>query len=529
MQRNGIPAHEPEGVEVPDEQDSEFGDEQQVDWPTVINEFIVQPVYDPQRGAYENGEIGYNIANQFALYCRNNGYDLRAMSDDHMDAAYNRIAQCLAEWPNQTHINQVCTYFSFKLSSHKEELLKLETRVLERTEDPDHVPVVGLVDRYKAWTAVQDYRVAGDGFSSMKPNRYSIPPERGDQIPMKAYVWFAAEVVSPVLAAASEKTARIIENACRVLRSNFRIHKPMEYSSGFHVHLGHKHGWNLLQLKRFATLWFLIERVLIHIHRKDRESEYMDIWMAKFGEGTALAQALWHPEAETRRSMSYYLPKTGPRTRQRNEEEMERHVSRGNLTARQDEFIRAIWLYTKIDDLAEAMRGGHSQEHGGLMRAAVRMRVSGHKKTDIPNSRDDANTSDASKARNAQTLEVRTMHGTLDADHINYWISILRRILYYVRRASREEFKAMVSNICVCITQTDHLRQLLQLLQVPDATRRYFFLPHNRDRDPNTGEEWFTYPDKDWIDWNQPFMVNTHGATHGVEYDDMVNDYTQFP
>ncbi|OTA94349.1 hypothetical protein M434DRAFT_30134 [Hypoxylon sp. CO27-5] len=525
LHRNGLPAHEPEGLEIPDERDSEFGDEQQVDWDAVISQFTVHPNYDPQRGGYENGVIGYNFADIFAASCRTNGHDLRTISDNHMDVAYNRIMQCLAHWPNQTHVDQVCTSFSFRLSSHREELHKLETKSLERAVDPNYVQVIGLADRYRAWTAVQDYRLSGIGFDSMTVDRYDIPPEREGQIPMHEYQWFAAEVVSPVLAAESETTAKTIENACRVLRSNFRIHKPMEYSTGLHVHLGHRHGWNLLQLKKFVTLWLLIERVLIRIHRKDRESDHLGFLMANFGEDTKLAQALWHPLPHVRQKVASCLPRESPWTRARNEAETQRHVPSAHLTDRQREFLRHVWCYTSIDGLAEAMEGGYNEERGVYMRAAVRLRVSGHKKTDTPNSRDDA------EGRNSQTLEVRTMHGTLDADHINYWISILRRILYFVRRASTEEFSVMIPIICLAVTQPDHLhlKQLLQILQVPNVTRRYFFLPHNRDRDPNTGEEWFMYPDKDRVDWNQPFMVDTHGSTHGVEYDDLVNDPNYFP
>ncbi|KAI0830992.1 hypothetical protein F5Y06DRAFT_307821 [Hypoxylon sp. FL0890] len=522
LTRNGLPAHEPDGLEVPDGQESDIGDEEKPDWDEAIRNFTVRAEYNPQRGHYENGVIGYNFANEFAAYSSTNGYDLRTISSVDMENASKRVEECLG-WPNQTHTAQVCAHFEFKVANHREELHQLEVRALERAEDPNHVRVSGLADRYRAWTAVEDGRVGGDGFDSMTPNRYNIPSHRSGDVPMEVYVWFPSEVVSPVLPADSDETARIIERACRTLRTNFRIHKPMEYSTGFHVHLGHQHGWNLLQLKRFATLWFLMERVLIHIHRKDRESEYMDPWMAKFGEGTKLAQSLWHPNAHVRR-LVHCLPQTAPRTRARNEAEMERHVVTESLSPRQEEFIRNVWLYTRIDDLGDAMAGGYSLKYEGLMRSAVRMRVTGHKKTNTPNTRHDVNLHDPSKARNAQTLEVRTMHGTVDANHINHWIAVLRRILYYVRRASREEFRELAGNISANVKEPQHLAQLLRLLLVPDRTQRYFFLPHNRDRHPGTGEEWFTYPDKDRVDWDQPFMVPSHGATHGQYYDDMDNN-----
>ncbi|KAI1416856.1 hypothetical protein F5Y13DRAFT_185695 [Hypoxylon sp. FL1857] len=531
LSRRGLHAHEPDGVQVPDELDSDIGDEPLPDWLELIDSFEVRSPYKPGRSNYNNGIIGYSFAGVFAALCATEGYDLRTISGDAIEVACNRVRRCLEEkdsWKDGTDMEQVLSYFAFKLSAEKLQLHQLEAKALELAEDPNHVRVPGLIPRYRAWTAVEDLRVSGDGFDSMTADRYDIPPNRQGQIPMEQYVWFGAEVVSPVLPANSDETAAIIRRACDALRVNLRIHKPMEYSTGFHVHLGHMHGWNLLQIKRFITLWFLTEGVLIHIHRKDRESEYMDPWIAKFGEGTKLAQTLWHPDTVTRH-LVYCLPQTDPRTRARNIEEMERHVASIFMTDRQQEFIRNIWLYTSIDDLADAVAGGYNAELGGLMRPAVRMRVTGHKRTNEPNTRDDANADDPSQARNAQTLEVRTMHGTVDANHINHWIVVLRRFVYYTRHASPDEFRDLTGSITGFATQPEHLGQLLQILQVPNATQRYFYLPHNRDTDPNTGQSWFTYPDKDRVDWEEPFAYPYHGSTHGAEYDILENNYDYFP
>ncbi|KAI1134411.1 hypothetical protein F5Y05DRAFT_422713 [Hypoxylon sp. FL0543] len=525
LTRNRLPAHEPEGLDVPNDQDSDIGEEVHTDWSEAIRNFTVEAQYDFRRSHYDNGVLGYNFANEFSAYCSANGYNIGTMSQEDMDEAVERVEDCLG-WVNVTQLTQVCIQFGIRLASHREQLRQLEIKSLEKAEDPFYTKVIGLEDRYKAWTAVEDARVKGDGFSSMTPDRYEIPPHRSGEIPMEEYVWFAAQVASPAMPAASLRTYRAIELACFTLRNYLRIHKPMEYSTGFHVHMGHKHGWNLLQLKRFATLWFLIEGVLIHLHRKDRESKYMDAWIAKMGQGTKLAQTLWHPDPEIRLKV-HCLPQTAPETRARNEAEMQRNVDMESLSPRREEFIRNVWQYTRIDDLADAMSGGYSKKHEGFVRPAVRMRVTGHKKTDLPNTLTETNKQGPPKATNTQTVEVRTMHGTVDANHINHWLQVLRRLSYWVRRAPEGDFRDLTGDIAATIKGPRHLGHLLLLLRVPVRTRRFFFLPHNRHRGQKIGRDWFTYPDKDRVDWNRPFVVPTHGATHGQYYDDLdFNVYT---
>jgi hypothetical protein len=116
-----------------------------------------------------------------------------------------------------------------------------------RQTDPIHVPYPGLKDQYKAWTVTNDVSVDGNG---MTLRRYYVPPYVNETTdPFGEYNWFGAEVVSPVLPTGDERAREAVRAACGSLRDALRCHKPMEVSSGLHIHLGHTKGWNLFQLK----------------------------------------------------------------------------------------------------------------------------------------------------------------------------------------------------------------------------------------------------------------------------------------
>ncbi|KAI0490029.1 hypothetical protein F4859DRAFT_463289 [Xylaria cf. heliscus] len=90
---------------------------------------------------------------------------------------------------------------------------------------------------------------------------------------MDDYAWFGAEVVSPVLPLGEEQARQAIRDACGSLRNSLRCHKPMQVSTGLHIHLGHTQGWTLFQAKRFASFWFLAEKTLLSLHRIDRDQD----------------------------------------------------------------------------------------------------------------------------------------------------------------------------------------------------------------------------------------------------------------
>ncbi|KAI5920618.1 hypothetical protein F4810DRAFT_713308 [Camillea tinctor] len=365
--------------------------------------------------------------------------------------------------------------------------------------DPLHVDVAGIQDRYRSWTVTADFSVDGNG---MVASRYQIPAHRRGEEPMEEYIYFGAEVVSPVLPANVEATYDAIRRACAALRDTLRIHKPMQVSTGFHVHLGHLRGWNLLQLKRFATLWFLTEDFILHLHRVDRGTD--NKWCARIGEGTQLWAALNSNNRRTWTNCSDVLPRVadGP-IKDQFRASFEANVPIAHLDAPQINFLWHLWQLSSITRLAQALTGYEREEDRFCIRTGLRWRLFGRK-----------NTPAAVADRGTQTVEVRIMQGTLDADHINNWIAILVHVVAAVRNWSADDFQRLLAGVLV-EPPDGRARALFALLGVPQGVVEYWADQRRRDE----RDEWWEYPDKDRVDWDNPFMVPGHRATHGAAWD----------
>ncbi|KAI1802060.1 hypothetical protein F4811DRAFT_531453 [Daldinia bambusicola] len=500
--RNNIQATDSLKTQLDDNiEESDFEDDIKVDWASAARRFTVRATYGPGRTHYQNGLIGFRFVDDFHRFCDDNGYDIVGMTRDDIRAVYERVDECLYDWPRDIHRDQVTTYFEFKLSQSCEDRKALDVAGLGLAEDPLHVEVVGLERKYKAWSVTEDVSVDGNG---MVPSRYNIPAFQESRNPMQDYYWFGAEVVSPPLDFDSQQSIAAVQKVCSVLRSNLRCHKPMEVSTGFHVHLGHKHGWNLLQVKRFITLWVLTESAIIHLHRKDRGA--MPRWASILMDSTCLAKALFSGSQMERFERAGCKPRSSPGEKTRNMENMARHVDLKLLDPQRAEFILYVWQYATISELTDAMAGVLHEDD--FLQPALQLRIRGDK------------VSDRLGHLATNTIEVRTMHGTLDADHIVQWLAVLRRYLYFSRDAVAEEFLLVTKALSEILKGSKNkVYDILRALEPPPATIYYFMSALNREGDPEHDQDWWLYPDRDRVDWGEPFMVAGHKATHGPDYD----------
>ncbi|KAI5868351.1 hypothetical protein GGS23DRAFT_592130 [Durotheca rogersii] len=473
---------------------------------SILARFSVDATFTPDRDQAYYMSAAAQFLQELFKYCARHEITVKEFSDQDIDTLQGRIEWSILDWPSEVR-NLITGWFYYQVRAERAQLRATAGKDLdpEQLFDPNHIRVVGLSDIYRAWSVTEDTSVDGEG---MIMSRYEIPRHVQFRFPsgspLSEYRWFGAEVISPVLPVGTEVTAETIRRACASLRNRFRIHKPMERSTGFHVHLGHKHGWNLLHLKRFITLWLLIETTLVRIHRKDRGSDYMKIWCGPLTETTRLARYHGATNNIEREIFEDYVPRTAPYARNRNQQRMRAHVPMHLLEEKLADFVNHVWLYTSIDSIVDAFSGAAS------MRPGVRIRISGNKVSQRPGS------------GLPQTIEVRTMQGTLDADHINHWIVVLTRILYYTRRATDEEYRMMLEEVLNTATPTRDVGRLLEALGVPDRTTQYFLDGARRKLDAKSGVKWWAYPDDDLVDWADPFMARGHGATHGPEWDEVV-------
>ncbi|KAI1752530.1 hypothetical protein F4782DRAFT_546490 [Xylaria castorea] len=350
--------------------------------------------------------------------------------------------------------------------------------------DPNSVPLNVANPKYNAWSCTDDVSIRNpfpsyedytipDSSVPLRPNSvytYAEPPE--------LYKWFPAEVISSVLDYDNPSTREALRTACQTLREELRIHKPMEaVKTGVHVHIGQQAGWTLLHLKKFATLWHVIEPDMYKLHRRERKQS---VWCSPMARNCRLARSIFG-----RADARYQATTTGP-LRGAYQAQMETHVPflrRRKLL----EYFTNIWQYSTIRDLDTGMGPG------GISQTCVRWRINGEKLS-----------SETGQFVTIQTLEFRLMQGTFDAEHIWKWASICERLVIFARDSTAEVFRKTIEHLLDGNFPT--------LIGLNQADLDWF--------DSRARDDYFAYPEPDGkVDWTDPFMIRGYGDTHDDAFD----------
>ncbi|KAI1736549.1 hypothetical protein F4680DRAFT_461045 [Xylaria scruposa] len=345
--------------------------------------------------------------------------------------------------------------------------------------DPNSVLLEGADSKYLAWSCTEDPSIEDPfptkqdyivlpGSVPRKPNSqdtYADPPD--------LYKWYPAEVTSSILDYDNPSTRETLRTACKALRDEFRIHKPAAaVRTGLHIHIGQQAGWTLLHLKKFATLWHLLESDLYKLHRRDREAS---AWCSPTGSQSRLAKFIFGWGGDAR----YQATTTGP-LRRAYQAQMEKYVPPINGNPKLVEYFTNIWQYSTIEELDMAMRSGR------LSQTCVRWRIVGGKLSHEPGSW-------------IQTLEFRLMQGTLDAEHIWKWAGIVERLVVFARDSTAEAFRETIQHLLN--------KNYPILIGLNHADIIWF---ESRIQDGH-----FAYPEPDGrVNWADPFMIRGYGDTH---------------
>ncbi|KAI0404970.1 hypothetical protein F4802DRAFT_564983 [Xylaria palmicola] len=354
-----------------------------------------------------------------------------------------------------------------------------------KREDPDRVINMGDVPQYLAWSATEDLSIT-EHDDVLISDSYTLPEgvlpvdprsntPYGD--PPDLYKWVGSEVISPVLDYDNPKTRLTLRLVCKALRDALRIHKPIvQVPSGVHIHIGQQAGWTLLHLKKFATLWHMVEPFMYKLHRRDRLNS---TWCGPTARESRIATYIRTREDALR---SFVATTTGPK-KLLYDRQMSRYVPAppsNNLR----ELFKNIWHYESISDLNKAMGSSAFQP------SCVRWRILG-----------DLLSLEPGEDTPIQTLEFRLMQGTLDADHIWRWAGILERLVTFARDSTAEVFRGAI-------------RGLRDEFPPPSLRINQEDLDWFRLR--RTDRDYFAYPDPNGrVDWTDPFMVRGYGETHG--------------
>ncbi|KAI1496540.1 hypothetical protein F5X99DRAFT_424487 [Biscogniauxia marginata] len=381
--------------------------------------------------------------------------------------------------------------------------------ILQGYEDidanPTYVRVPGMKRRDMFVTCGRNHNM---NMSSVQNVDYQRADEE-DILPRR-YRWFLAKIRTPVLDT-TDASYNMIQSVCHNLRREYRIHKPMSVlSGGTHIHLGSTHGWTLKQLKRFVSLWVLVEWHFCRLFRSERCTAWQNLPIAthsRIGRYTReyrrdLVTPGYTYNEEMMRDLEWYRVRHWNETR-RIQSHHNIHIDFYHESHLQ-EFMDEIWQYPSINMLREGLADGYQYEEGQSRDGmAIDLDVNGYKRTgDRPPG--------SNRMNRTQTVIVRILQSTLDTQHINSWAKVLNAMVEFVHTAPDWEFAERTARIWVAPRRPDtnasrtmgFFRTFAREFNVPDAIAYLVGKDH-----PYGIMGYYVYPDNDKVDWEEPFMT----------------------
>ncbi|KAI3332274.1 hypothetical protein HD806DRAFT_546413 [Xylariaceae sp. AK1471] len=376
--------------------------------------------------------------------------------------------------------DRIATIWHERVRSHIQGEKRRYHSIQSQERDPNFVGSSGTADRYRAWTCTEDFTI----ISTMPEYTdytldWDILPINTETagihgVPPDLYKWWGAEVISPVLDYNKPETYETLKTVCKALRDALRIHKPMtQIGTGVHVHIGQEAGWTLLHLKKFATLWHLLEDSMYHLHRRERTKS---LWAAPLATKSILAIYIFDRDE----GAAWAAATTPEPQRSAYARQMRQYVP-NIIDPLLQAYFHHIWQYALINDLNDAMQTDRGK-------GSIRWRLKGLKLTSKPTAID------------MQTLEFRLLQGTLDTEHVWRWASICERLVIFARDSPPAVFY-------------DAIQSLLNGSTPGSLGLNQDDLDWFASRQTDDG--YFAYPDPSGqVDWGQPFMIQGYRDTH---------------
>ncbi|KAI3326940.1 hypothetical protein HD806DRAFT_378220 [Xylariaceae sp. AK1471] len=380
----------------------------------------------------------------------------------------------------------------------------IQARVLAVQQDPLAFYLPRSRRRYLTWSVSHDEHATQKNVLS---THYEHCPSDDAVRPIDLYHWVPIEVASPVFSGADENAEEVnvaLRLVCDKLQHRFRTHHcalpTLDLTTS--IFIGHSEGFTLLELKKFVTLYMMIERDLARLHRRHR-STLNGRWpcepvRVRSRLGTLVEQPLDVPLVDPLKIMPH--PSQG--VREALTELMHDHFGVAgliNLMDNGDElFIRAIWLYTSVSDLARALETTGAPNRTSLaVRCAGRGERTSHLRKDSDlifeaNAREPSFPGEIDRHRGV--LEFRFMGQSLDSEAILSWASICGKIVRAARETSPVAFRELIHLI------THGGVSLTTLFDVPEHIVRPFM---SKDEE---GVDAFYIPRRDvTADYRFPF------------------------
>ncbi|KAI0412829.1 hypothetical protein F5X98DRAFT_391430 [Xylaria grammica] len=389
----------------------------------------------------------------------------------------------------------------------------VRARVLGAQVDPLAFANLPLVKaRYLTWSVSEDPNV---DLQYVQSSQYRRCPDPEATRPVDMYRWVRLEVSSPIFQEhhrpEPDEVRGSLEVVCDTLRTQLRTHHCAlpTLDGTTSVFIGHTEGFTLLELKKMATLWIVVEPMLRCIHRARRDTAEGQAGCRPFLLGTRLGQLCIQPLDQPLDDPDRIMPHPSPEQREFARWQMHDHIACrtlfGEIPPHHELFIRAIWMYTSVSELARALESARKPECTSL---AMRCYGSGQRTSRQRSSRETRARIDGRDGpytyppdidEHRGVLEFRMMGPSLDADHIMGWVHICGKLVRLARETNGVTFRELVG-----LFRDPELSDTASPWDVLWTTQkvREVFGTSNRDR------EQYYRPRRDGtVDYNYPFYA----------------------
>ncbi|KAI1343042.1 hypothetical protein F5Y15DRAFT_429020 [Xylariaceae sp. FL0016] len=283
-------------------------------------------------------------------------------------------------------------------------LREVDDLEVHHMDDDEYQPPHGNVPFYDAWRLGHDSTV-----------QYSS--KIGWSL---RYQWLGCELSSAIMS--EDEYDEKITDVISMLRTT-RVH--LNETTSVHVHVGRgDEAFSLLTLKKFATLYWLTETVIMKLQHPSRQRNKYCYLLTECSNLASIELLLLGAElrdAETEASyqeMSEFVP-----------------IAMPGLSVVQRAQIRRIWSFNTIENLALAMQGNRSLVPSD--RVCYERGALGFKRF-LPAGKSGGNT---------QTFEWRQMAGCLDVGHILRWVRLTLAFTNFCRLSKVETYQGLLATI----------------------------------------------------------------------------------
>jgi hypothetical protein len=337
----------------------------------------------------------------------------------------------------------------------------IETGVVQVWRRMQNCQLPFLKKRYLTFSVSHDRHPDRSG---VKAAQYANCPPRGATNPLHRYRWVPIEVASPVFdAGPSDNQYQPQDNlngplarVCRTLRYSMRTHHSAlpTLNMTTSVYIGHTEGFTLLELKKFITMWLYVEAELAYLHRGYRVSKAGRWTCNSIVRGSRLAAVVGgHSLTRPLNDPDGILPHQPPETAKFWDGVMQQYLPTEDMFTPffnwEELFVRCVWQYTSISDLARAL-----ETTGPPERTSVAIRCGGRQRSSHVRTRAER---DARLVHNGENppflgeidrhrgvIEFRQMGQSLDPGAIISWAAVAENVVRTARETTLTAFRELI-------------------------------------------------------------------------------------